>query len=480
MRPELARYLLRADRGGALPVRPAAANALTRAPLTWLGCVRMTLEPALALVTYLVVLRIYHERLEGKDLLLCLLVYALMFPGSVSVGGVPAGLARDILARWFVVAGTLWAFGTASRYIDGFYADALLAWVLSVPVVLYAAHRLLPYLAPRLLAIEGLRCAVIVGASPIGLRLAERFRRQPLLGVRFAGFFDDRTASPAELPAGDSMLGRIADLPAWLRHQQSTAVFIALPMTAQPRILQLLDVLRDTTASVYFVPDILLNESIQARIDDIDGLPVVALCESPFLGVSGFAKRMEDLVLGLLILLLIAPLLLLVAIGVKLSSPGPVLFCQRRYGLDGKQIVVYKFRSMRVCEDGERVTQARRGDPRVTRFGAFLRRTSLDELPQFINVLQGRMSIVGPRPHAVAHNELYRGLIGGYMLRHKVKPGITGLAQVSGFRGETDTIDKMSARIHCDLEYLRHWSLQLDLSIILKTFLVVASGRNAR
>ena len=460
-------------------VRPAAGRALARAPLTWLGCVRMTLEPGLALLTYLVVMLIYRERFESKDLLLCLLVYALMFPGAVQLGGLPAGLARDIAARWFVVVGTLWAFGQASRYMGVFYADALLAWVLSVPVVLYAAHRLLPVLAPRLLAIEGLRSAIIVGASPVGARLAERFAAQPLLGVRFAGFFDDRSSWRPGMPEGVSILGRIADLPRWLEGRHSTAVFIALPITAQPRILQLLEALRDTTASVYFVPDILLNETIQARIDDIDGLPVVALCESPFLGVAGLAKRIEDLLLGSVILVLIAPLLALVAIGVKVSSPGPILFRQRRYGLDGQQIVVYKFRSMQVCEDGAQVVQARRGDPRVTRFGAFLRRTSLDELPQFINVLQGRMSIVGPRPHAVAHNELYRGLIGGYMLRHKVKPGITGLAQVSGFRGETETVDKMAARIHHDLEYLRHWSIQLDLSIILKTLLVVASGRNA-
>jgi putative colanic acid biosynthesis UDP-glucose lipid carrier transferase len=162
-----------------------------------------------------------------------------------------------------------------------------------------------------------------------------------------------------------------------------------------------------------------------------------------------------------------------------MSSPGPVLFRQRRYGVDGRDIVVYKFRSMTVCEDGDSIAQATKNDSRVTRFGAFLRRTSLDELPQFVNVLQGRMSIVGPRPHAVAHNELYRKLIKGYMVRHKVKPGITGLAQVSGYRGETDTVDKMQKRIEYDLEYLRHWSLGLDLWIIMKTVLVVAGDRHA-
>jgi putative colanic acid biosynthesis UDP-glucose lipid carrier transferase len=200
---------------------------------------------------------------------------------------------------------------------------------------------------------------------------------------------------------------------------------------------------------------------------------VVAVCETPFHGFNGFVKRLSDILLSAAILVLISPLMLAVAVGVKLSSPGPILFKQRRYGVDGRKIVVYKFRSMTVAEDGDVVRQATRNDSRITRFGAFLRRTSLDELPQFINVLQGRMSVVGPRPHAVAHNEMYRKLIRGYMIRHKVKPGITGLAQVNGLRGETDTVDKMKARIEYDLQYLRKWTLLLDLQIILKTVVVL-------
>jgi putative colanic acid biosysnthesis UDP-glucose lipid carrier transferase len=227
------------------------------------------------------------------------------------------------------------------------------------------------------------------------------------------------------------------------------------------------------------VPDIFVADLIQARVDSIGGLPVVAVCESPFYGFNGVVKRLADFSLAALILLAISPLMLAIAAGVKLSSPGPVLFRQRRYGLDGRRIVVYKFRSMSVAEDGDTVRQATRNDVRVTRFGAFLRASSLDELPQFINVLQGRMSIVGPRPHAVAHNEMYRKLILGYMIRHKVKPGITGLAQVNGLRGETDTVEKMKARIDYDLAYLRNWSLALDLRIILKTVVVVLQKHNA-
>ena len=202
-------------------------------------------------------------------------------------------------------------------------------------------------------------------------------------------------------------------------------------------------------------------------------MPVVSVCETPFTGVNGLVKRISDIVLASLILILIMPVLIAVAIAVKYSSPGPIIFKQRRYGLNGDEITVYKFRSMTVCENGNEVKQAQRNDARVTRVGAFIRKTSLDELPQFINVLQGRMSIVGPRPHAVAHNELYRKQIKGYMIRHKVKPGITGWAQVNGLRGETETLDKMQARIEFDLDYLRNWSVTLDIKIILMTAIMM-------
>jgi putative colanic acid biosynthesis UDP-glucose lipid carrier transferase len=218
---------------------------------------------------------------------------------------------------------------------------------------------------------------------------------------------------------------------------------------------------------------------IQGRLDDMGGVPVVGLMVEPFTGINGFIKRASDVVISALILALVSPVMLGLAIGVKLSSPGPVIFRQRRIGLDGEVIDVYKFRSMRAEDDGPVVVQATRGDPRITPFGAFIRRTSLDELPQFVNVLQGHMSIVGPRPHAVAHNEQYRKQVKAYMARHKCKPGITGWAQVNGLRGETDTLDKMAARVEYDLEYLRNWSLGLDLMIIARTVKLVFFDRGA-
>jgi len=241
----------------------------------------------------------------------------------------------------------------------------------------------------------------------------------------------------------------------------------------QQRVLDLLDKLHDTTASIYFTPDIFVYELIQARMDNIGDMPLVALCETPFSGLNGILKRLSDILFSIFILVLISPILLIIALAVKLTSPGPILFAQKRYGLDGEEIVVYKFRSMTVCDDGDEIKQATRNDVRVTKLGAILRKYSLDELPQFINVLQGRMSIVGPRPHAVAHNEMYRGMIKGYMMRHKVKPGITGWAQINGCRGETDTVEKMQKRIEYDLDYLRNWSLGLDTIIILNTVVTV-------
>ena len=439
--------------------------------------VRSAIDPLVAIGTLAAAVGAFGGRFDGACLILALLVFAMTFPGSLARETAAAGdLMLDIVAGWAAIVALLLLLGWSTRTLEAFDPRVLLAWTFATPAALFAAHRLLPVVLPRLLAAEGMhRTAVIAGANDLGRGLARRLAGDPMLGVRFAGYFDDRAHDRIR----EDVLGGIAALPAYVRANGIDIIYIALPMASQPRILKLLEDLRDSTASIYFVPDIFVFDLIQARVDSIGDLPVVAVCETPFYGFNGLVKRVSDLVLGGMILLLISPLMLAIAIGVKLSSPGPVLFKQRRYGLDGRKIVVYKFRSMTVAEDGDIVRQATKNDSRVTRFGAFLRRTSLDELPQFINVVQGRMSVVGPRPHAVAHNEMYRKLIRGYMIRHKVRPGITGLAQVNGFRGETETVEKMKARIEHDLAYLRSWSLLLDLQIILKTVVVVLKKQNA-
>jgi putative colanic acid biosynthesis UDP-glucose lipid carrier transferase len=446
--------------------------------------VQAALDPLVAIATLAAAVSVLGSGFDGACLILALLVFAMTFPGgltgeSARSPGNAGDMMLEIVTGWIAILGLLGLLGWATRTLDAFDQQVLLAWALATPAVLFAAHRLLPLVLPRVLAAEGLhKVAVIAGANDLGRKLAERLH-DPMLGTRVAGYFDDRGAGRLQnLPAAQN-LGALAQLADFARAQRVDVIYIALPMASQPRILRLLEDLRDTTASIYFVPDIFVSDLIQARVDSIGGLPVVAVCESPFHGFNGVVKRISDVISAVLILALISPLLLAIAIGVKLSSPGPVLFKQRRYGLDGRKIVVYKFRSMTVAEDGDLVRQATRNDSRITRFGAFLRRTSLDELPQFINVLQGRMSVVGPRPHAVAHNELYRKLIRGYMIRHKVRPGVTGLAQVMGFRGETETVEKMKGRIEMDLTYLRNWSLLLDLQIILKTVVVVLGRQNA-
>mgnify|MGYP000660363731 CR=1 FL=1 len=456
-------------------------STILRTQISVLSLISMLLDPMIVTLTLLAAAYRYEGRVEAPYVILCLIAFSLTFPGRSRIELSLKRNIREITLDWLALAVLMLFFGYASSYLRLFDADALLCWFIATPIMLIASHEALRHGTRYMLSSQNhQRHAVVVGMGEIGLRLSRQFNEHPYHGIHLLGFFDDRNKGRLQIAAEQqTLLGDIKALANFVRENRVDLIYITLPMATQPRIMELLDELRDTTASIYFAPDIFLTDLIQGRLDNLGGMPLVAVCESPFTGVNGLIKHGSDIVLSCLILLLISPILLLVAIGVKRSSPGPILFRQRRYGIDGQEIVVYKFRSMSVCEDGAQVTQATRNDQRITPFGAFLRRTSLDELPQFINVLQGRMSIVGPRPHAVAHNELYRKVIKGYMVRHKVKPGITGLAQVNGYRGETDTLDKMQKRVDYDLEYLRNWSLSMDLWIILKTALVCLNDRHA-
>ena len=452
---------------------------LFRQQLSVVTLTKILLDPFVAVLVLIGCTLYFDEPFRGPYPILALIVFTLTFPGKWPEVTLRS-FWNEVVMPWFFLSGLILLFGYSTGYLDFFPPNLVMAWMLITPAAMWVAHRVVRKILPRLLLLEGgRRRAIIVGAGNLGTELRGRFANDSSLGVDVAGFFDDRTLDRTDLVDPNKLLGRLADIPAYVNRNGIDLVYITLPMASQPRTLSVLDALRDTTASVYFVPDIFVSDLIQARVDHIHGMPVVALTETPTLGVSGIGKRISDVVIAGLILLLIWPVLLILAAGVKLSSPGPVIFKQRRYGLDGQEILVYKFRSMRVCDDGAVIQQAGRCDPRTTRFGAFIRRTSLDELPQFINVLQGRMSVVGPRPHAVAHNEQYRKLIKGYMLRHKVKPGITGWAQVNGLRGETETLDKMRARVQYDIDYMRNWSLVFDLMIIVKTVAVVWRDQNA-
>ncbi|MCK6407199.1 MAG: undecaprenyl-phosphate glucose phosphotransferase [Rhodocyclaceae bacterium] len=439
-----------------------------------LSVIEALLEPLILALTLWGIAFYYEGELLPPYMILAVIAFSLTFPGRASLGKPFWKVLADIALNWCWIAGLLLLLGFASGYIRQFDQHAIIAWLWIAPLAQVAGQGALRVTAPWLLALQGPpQAAIIVGMNEQGVALADRINATPYSRLRLSGFFDDRDAQRLSGSDRFTPLGKLAELPEYVKNNRIQLIYLSLPMASQPRILQILDELKDTTASIYFVPDMFITDLIQGRSSNVCGLPVISVCETPFTGFNGAAKRVSDIVLSILILTLISPILLAIALGVKFTSPGPIIFKQRRYGLDGEEILVYKFRSMTVCEDGGAIKQAQKNDQRITPLGRFLRKSSLDELPQFVNVLQGRMSIVGPRPHAVAHNELYRKLIKGYMIRHKVKPGITGWAQVNGYRGETETLDKMQARIDYDLDYLRNWSLSLDLHIILRTILVV-------
>lgn len=347
--------------------------------------------------------------------------------------------------------------------------QAVLTWMVILPMVLcavrYSIRIFLRYLRMRG---YNVRKAVIVGSGELSGKLARLIDENPWAGTLLLGYFSD---APAEdMGQEHKWLGDLSMVSSYVQRNELDVIYSTLPMCAAEKIQSLLAELSEATLSFYIVPDVFFVDLITgANVIYFDNLPIIALRDTPLQGVNLFLKRAEDLVLASMILLLTSPLMLVIATAIRFFYGRPVFFTQWRYGLNGQAIKIYKFRTMNVCEDGYAFTQATACDPRVTRLGAFLRRTSLDELPQFINVLQGRMSMVGPRPHPVAMNEKYRKIIAGYMLRHKIKPGITGLAQINGMRGETETPGKIEKRIEFDLEYLRQWSLFLDLKIIFVT-----------
>jgi putative colanic acid biosynthesis UDP-glucose lipid carrier transferase len=381
-----------------------------------------------------------------------------------------------LLIEWGIVVGLLLFLGLTLK-LNGIFPRQLLAtWFALTPAMLLMGDVVAARIAARTSAVR--HRFIIIGANEVGFELKRRASQHAGMGT-FMGFFDFRALQRLPQDARGQFAGLCKEVADFVRNNAVNAIYITLPMSKAPRIEEMLRECRDTTASIYFVPDIFAYDLVQARCVEVNGMPMLSICDTPFHGMNAVRKRATDIVLSSLGLLLTWPLMIGVAIAVKLSSPGPILFKQRRYGLNGDEILVYKFRSMRVCEDGSVVVQAKRQDDRITPLGRFLRRTSLDELPQLFNVLEGQMSFVGPRPHAVAHNETYRKVISGYMIRHKVRPGMTGWAQVHGLRGETSTVEQMRLRVQYDLDYLRHWSLMLDLKILLKTALIVVRGRNA-
>ena len=437
------------------------------------------LAPFLVVMTLLLCLLAAHARLGRFALLLAALTF-LAAAALIELKGIASELLSlkallDLWLNWLVLLGFLLVAIMLSGLGSRLAVRPMLIWALVTPWVLWLGQwwvgRKIGWMAQR----GAPRAAVIVGRSDLGLKLETVLRSNPMLHTRVLGFFDDPHEGPDAAPLRNAgrVLGSLADLPDYVRAQRVQQVYITLPLTRDPKIVALVESLRDSVASIYFVPDLYALGLPQAHFDVIGDVPVFAVSETPIVGTNNLAKRMCDLLLSGLAIVLLAPVFLVIALGIRMTSPGPVLFKQRRYGLDGAEIKIYKFRSMTVVEEGDtNYCSTLPGDTRVTRLGALLRKCSLDELPQLINVFLGHMSLVGPRPHVVAMNEKYRKLIPHYMVRHKIRPGITGWAQVNGARGGDD-LEAMHRRIAYDLDYLREWSLALDFKILLRTVVLV-------
>lgn len=372
-------------------------------------------------------------------------------------------IAGKIISSWLIVALLLIALVFLTKSSSNFSRLIISIWLVLTPTLLIS-ERLLIYLGLRFIRSQGAnaRTYIIFGSIENGQQLQHKINQTPWTGLTHTGTTENY----------DELVERINE-------KHIDYVFIANAENNPEATRKVIAGLSDSTASVYIVPQLFLYNAFDAGWVTLGNTPMITVNDHPFYGSYWLLKKLEDLVLGCIIFLLALPLMILVAIAIKISSKGPILFRQRRYGLNGEVIQVLKFRTMKTLDDGAVVVQASKDDPRITPLGRMLRRTSLDELPQFWNVLQGSMSIVGPRPHAIAHNEEYRQLIEGYMLRHKVKPGITGWAQVNGLRGETETLDKMKSRIDYDLYYINHWSIWFDLKIIFMTIINGFTGKTA-
>ena len=387
------------------------------------------------------------------------------------------GLWRSVAVMALLLAG--FAFFTKSGET---YSRAWFGIWMSLTCVMLALVRCGVIFCLHYMRARGLneRRVVILGAGTLGVRFAKTVQEALWTGFRIVTFMDDQAEQKPKTIQSIPVIQTPSDLGEYLRRETIDEFWLALPLRAEARVKEILYELRHYTITTRFVLNIFEMDLLNHSITDVAGFPVLNIRTSPMKGVNRLVKALEDRLIAAMIMLLISPLMLLIAVGVKLTSRGPVFFKQRRLGWDGRIINVYKFRTMHVHQEADgHLTQATANDARVTHFGRWLRRTSLDELPQFINVLQGCMSIVGPRPHALLHNELYKESVQAYMQRHHMKPGITGWAQVNGWRGETDTLNKMQKRVEYDLYYINNWSLGFDLKIIFLTLFRGFTSRNA-
>jgi putative colanic acid biosynthesis UDP-glucose lipid carrier transferase len=387
-----------------------------------------------------------------------------------------------LIKAWGMVVFSLLLIAFVSRTTEFYSRQVILLWMVGSYCLQLLAHLGIPLLLEKanLRQYRAKDPALMIGAGRLSRYLAQRINANPWIHVRVVGVVDDdeeaiRRWDLVEVP----VLGGTQRLREVLEKHGIVSAYIALPLSASAETERIYAELVERHINIYWVPDVFRLNPLNLSLRELGGVPLIALSETPLLGMHKWLKTAEDKILAALALVVFGPVMLVLAILIKLDSPGPILFRQHRHGWNGEVIEVWKFRTMYVpyCQE-DRVRQATRNDPRITRLGRFLRRTSLDELPQLFNVLQGKMSLVGPRPHAVEHNEYYSSRINWYMTRHRIKPGMTGLAQVEGFRGETETLEKMARRVELDLKYINNWSIGLDVWILIRTFFIFF-GKNA-
>lgn len=403
-------------------------------------------------------------------------------------------LWRTALA-WLLVecTGVLMSFSV--HRADALSRTWLVLWAFTT-IALLLAVKALVYSTLRRLRRQGLnqKSVAIVGSGPYATFLIERMKARPDAGFAPVCVFDEepddaRDPTSADRDSGHTAHAAISGVPIerdfaklvqLVKRRAIRELWLALPMSHEPTIHRIVTAFRNDFVNIRFIPDVSSLSLLNQEVVDLLGVPAINLAASPLGDVRALPKLVFDRLFALAALIALMPVMAVIAVAVKLSSPGPVFFRQRRLGADGNTFEIYKFRTMKVhAEQAGKVTQATRNDSRVTRVGRFLRRTSLDELPQFINVLKGEMSVVGPRPHALEHDDLYKDLVNGYMFRYRIKPGITGWAQVHGFRGETDRIEKMSGRVKLDLYYIQNWTFWFDIKIVMLTLWKGFAGSNA-
>ncbi|HYD74915.1 undecaprenyl-phosphate glucose phosphotransferase [Ramlibacter sp.] len=445
------------------------------------GFAKAILDRLLMAGAYLATVGAFRVPFRRNDLIVVLIVLMVSAPGRIPFRRMDRSIAWQIVKHWGLSVVSL---ALITVILSAVFPEdpalveprIALAWSAAALLTLFAAHAASPFVAPHVSRLYRKDKVLIVGINDVARRLSRLIASGEADGQQLVGFVEDRSPPRLQRAAGERVVGGFEQLGELTRTHGVSVIYLAIPMAQQPRVLALLEQLRDTTASVFFVPDVFIADLVQARVATVAGLPMVSVCDTPLQGAAAVKKRALDLVVTLAAMPLLLPVLGVIALLIKATSEGPVIFRQRRFGLDGREITVLKFRTMKVMEDGHTTyTQVTRDDDRVTPIGRFLRKSSLDELPQVFNVLEGSMSLVGPRPHPIAVNETYRKLIAGYMIRHKVKPGITGWAQVHGQRGGND-LPSMRKRTEYDIAYLQSWSLGLDMRILVRTALMLVRG----